>query len=74
VNPLASHWLRIAIWLLIATPVVALAVVTVTDASFSLALYVTLYIWAFVSVILALFALGGLVVRLVGRGVRALRR
>ena len=73
-NPLASHWLRIAIWLLLATPIVALAVVVVTDAPFSLALSVTLYIWAFVCVILALIALGGLVVRLVGWGVRALRR
>jgi hypothetical protein len=73
-NPLASHWLRIALWLFIASPIVAAAVVLATDASFTLALAVTLYMWAFVSVILALIALGGLLVRLVGWGVRAVRR
>jgi hypothetical protein len=74
VNPLASHWFRIALWLFIASPIVAVAVVLATDASFALALAVTLYMWAFVSVILALIALGGLLVRLVGWGVRAIRR
>jgi len=73
-NPLASHWFRIALWLFIASPIVAFAVVLATDASFTLALAVTLYMWAFVSVILALIALGGLLVRLVGWGVRAIRR
>jgi hypothetical protein len=73
-NPLASHWFRIAVWLFIASPIVAVAVVLATDASFMLALAVTLYMWAFVSVILALIALGGLMVRLVGWGVRAIRR
>ncbi|HYM15081.1 MAG TPA: hypothetical protein VEZ14_05940 [Dehalococcoidia bacterium] len=73
-NPLATHWLRVAFWLFLATPAVAMAVVLTGDVSFTLALTVTLYIWAFVSVILALIALGGLFVRLVGWGVRALRR
>jgi hypothetical protein len=73
-NPLASHWFRIALWLFIASPIVAVSVVLATDASFMLALAVTLYMWAFVSVILALIALGGLMVRLVGWGVRAIRR
>jgi hypothetical protein len=73
-NPLASHWFRIALWLFIASPIVAIAVVLATDASFTLALAVTLYMWAFVSVILALIALGGLLLRLVGWGVRAIRR
>jgi len=35
---------------------------------------VTLYMWALVCVILALIALAGLVVRLLGRGLRAIRR
>jgi hypothetical protein len=74
VNPLASHWVRLAGWLFLASPIVAVLVVLTTDASFTLALLVTLYMWAFVSVILALIALAGLVVRLVGWGVRALRR
>jgi hypothetical protein len=73
-NPLASHWFRVALWLFIASPIVAIAVVLATDASFTLALAVTLYMWAFVSVILALIALGGLLLRLVGWGVRAIRR
>jgi hypothetical protein len=74
VNPLASHWVRLAGWLFLASPLVAVLVVWTTDAPFDLALIVTLYIWGVVSVILALIALAGLVVRLVGRGVRALRR
>lgn len=73
-NPFASHWVRLAAWLFLASPIVAALVVLTTDASFTLALLVTLYIWGFVSVILALIALGGLLVRLVGWGVRALRR
>jgi len=74
VNPLASHWFRLAGWLFLASPIVAVLVVLTTDAPFTMALAVTLYIWAFVSVILALIALGGLVVRLVGWGLRAFRR
>ena len=73
-NPFASHWLRLAGWLLLAAPIVAVLVVLTTDVPFTLALLVTLYIWGFVSVILALIALAGLVVRLVGWGLRALRR
>lgn len=73
-NPLASHWFRLVAWLFLASPIVAVLVVLTTDAPFGLALMVTLYIWGFVSVILALIALVGLVVRLVGWGLRALRR
>lgn len=73
-NPLASHWFRLAGWLFLASPVVALLVVLTTDAPFSFALIVTLYMWALVCVILALIALAGLSVRLVGWGIRAIRR
>lgn len=73
-NPLASHWLRLTLWLLVASPVVALVVVLTTDAPFEMALFITLYMWAFVCGILALIALVGVVARLVGRGVRAIRR
>jgi hypothetical protein len=74
VNPLASHWVRIALGLLLVSPVVAVLVTVSSDAGFTFALVVTLYIWLLVCVILALIALGGLFVRLVGWGIRAIRR
>jgi hypothetical protein len=74
VNPLASHWVRIALGLLLASPVVAVLVTFSSDAGFTFALVVTLYIWLLVCVILALIALGGLLVRVVGWGIRAIRR
>ena len=73
-NPLASHWVRIALGLLLVSPVVAVLVTVSTDAGFTFALVVTLYIWLLVCVILALIALGGLLVRLAGWGIRAIRR
>ena len=73
-NPLASHWLRIALGLLLASPVIATLVAVSSDAGFAFALSVTLYIWLLVCVILALIALGGLFVRVIGWGVRAIRR
>jgi len=73
-NPVASHWLRLALWLLLASPIVGLVVWLTEGVDFTFALIITLYIWALVCVILALIALAGLVVRLVGWGVRALRR
>jgi hypothetical protein len=74
-NPLASHWLRLAILLLIASPIVALVLgLTQDDVGFRLALALTLYMWAVVCVILAAIALAGLLVRLCGRGIRAIRR
>lgn len=73
-NPFASHWLRMAFWLFAISPVVALLVVLTRDAPFGVALTITLYMWAIVCVILALVALGGLIVRLLGRGIRAIRR
>ena len=72
-NPLASHWLRMALWLFLASPLIALAVVLTTDAPLELVAALTLYMWAIVCVILALIALAGLIVRLVGRGVRGIR-
>jgi hypothetical protein len=74
VNPLASHWLRLSVWLFVASPVVAFLVAISTGSSFRVALILTLYMWALVCVILAVVALGGLFVRLVNRGWRALRR
>ena len=73
-NPLASHWLRLTLWLLVASPIVALIVVLTTDAEFDLALVLTLYMWVFVCGVLALTALVGAAARLLGRGVRALRK
>ena len=73
-NPLASHWLRMALWLFVAAPVIALMVIFTSDAGFTIAIIFTLYMWALVCVILALLALIGLIVRLLGRGMRALRR
>ncbi len=73
-NPLASHWLRLAFWLFVAAPVVAFAAAFTQNVGFMLALVITLYIWAMVCVILALIALAGLLVRLFGWGIRAIRR
>lgn len=73
-NPLASHWLRLAFWLLLASPVVGLVIWLTEDVDFMFALVITLYIWVFVCVILALIALVGLVVRFVGWGIREIRR
>jgi len=74
VNPLASHWLRLSVWLFVASPLLAFAIALTTDARFKVALFLTLYMWVLVCVILALIAFTGLVVRLVNRGWRALRR
>lgn len=73
-NPIRSHWLRLALWLFVASPVVALMVVLTSDLRFEIAIVFTLYMWALVCVILALIAFMGLIVRLIGRGMRALRR
>ncbi len=73
-NPLHSHWLRLAVWLFVASPVVAFAVAFTQQVDFTFALILTLYMWALVSVILALIALAGLVLRLMHWGIRALRR
>lgn len=73
-NPLASHWFRIAVLLFVASPAVALLVVLTTNADFTTAIALTLYMWALVCVILALIAFAGLIVRVLGRGLRALRR
>lgn len=73
-NPFASHWLRLAVWLFVASPIVALLVFATTDVPFTFALVITFYMWAAVCVILALIAMVGLVARLLGWGVRALRR
>ena len=73
-NPLASHWFRVSLALFLASPLVALLVVLTTDAGFQLAIALTLYMWALVCGILALVALAALALRLIGRGVRALRR
>ena len=73
-NPLASHWLRLAGWLFLASPIVAVLVALTAHADFTLALVVTLYMWAVVCVILALIAAGGLLYRLVAWGIRAIRR
>ena len=73
-NPLASHWLRLSLWLFAASPVIAIAVVLATSAPIDLVVILTLCMWAIVCVILALIALLGAAVRLFGRGMRALRR
>ena len=73
-NPLSSHWLRVSALLLLATPIIAFAAAVTSDVDFGFAAVFTLYIWAGVCVILALVAFIGLVTRLVGRGIRALRR
>ena len=74
-NPLHSHWLRMAIWLFVASPLVALAVtLTAQGVDFTFALALTLYMWGLVCVILALIALAGLILRAMHWGLRALRR
>lgn len=73
-NPLASHWFRLAGWLLLLAPLLAFLVVLSGDVPFTFALIITLYIWGLVCVILALIAFTGLAVRLVGWGIRAIRR
>jgi hypothetical protein len=74
-NPLATHWLRISVLLLLAMPVVALAVAwTEGGLDYRLVMAITLYMWLAVCVILALIALAGVIGRLLGRGIRALRR
>jgi hypothetical protein len=60
--------------LLVAAPIVALAVALSSGVDFAMSVTVTLYIWLLVSVILALIALSGTIMRLLGRGVRAIRR
>jgi len=73
VNPLASHWFRLAGWLFLASPIVAGAVALSAHADFMLALSVTLSIWAFVCLILAMIALGGMLVRISAWAMRAIR-
>ena len=73
-NPLQAHWIRLTLWLLIGAPIVALAVALTTEVDFEMAMAITLYMWVLVCVILALIALIGLVIRLLGRGLRAIRR
>ena len=73
-NPLHSHWLRLAVWLFVVSPVVAFAVAFTQQVDFTFALILTLYMWALVSVILALIALVGLTLPLMHWGIRALRR
>ena len=73
-NPLASHWFRLAGWLFLAAPIIALLMVPAAHVPFTFALVVTLYIWGLVCVILALIAFAGLLLRLVGWGIRAIRR
>lgn len=73
-NPLHSHWLRLAIWLFVASPGVAFAIALTQDVDFKFALALTLYMWGLVCVILALIALAGLILRVMHWGVRALRR
>ena len=73
-NPLRSHWLRLAVWLFVASPIVAFAVALTQEVSFTFALALTLYMWALVCVILALIALVGLMLRAMHWGMRAFRR
>ncbi|MBF6599608.1 MAG: hypothetical protein IVW36_03750 [Dehalococcoidia bacterium] len=73
-SPLASHWFRVSAGLFVASPLLAVLVVLTTGAPFRLSLLITLYIWALVCAILALVALSGLVLRLIGRGMRVIRR
>ena len=73
-NPLASHWFRVSVTLFVLSPIVAGLVVYTTEADFGLAIAITLYMWALVCGILALIAFAALVLRAIGRGMRALRR
>lgn len=72
-NPLRSHWFRLAAWLLLASPIVALLAALDAHADFRFVLSVTLSVWAVVCIVLALIALGGLLVRVGARLVRTLR-
>jgi hypothetical protein len=72
-NPLASHWLRLAVWLFLLSPVVAALVAVSADADFMLALSVTLSMWALVCTVLAIIALSGLLVRVASWSVRQIR-
>jgi hypothetical protein len=74
INPLSSHWLRLSALLLIATPVIAFAVAFTSNVDYMIAAFFTVWVWVLVCVILALIALAGVVGRLLGRGIRALRR
>ena len=73
-NPLASHWFRVSLALLLLSPVVAFFVALTSEADFRFALAITLYVVILVCGILAVIAFAALVVRLIGRGMRALRR
>jgi hypothetical protein len=73
-NPFASHWLRLSLWLLVAIPLIAFAVATIEDVPLAAALVIAFWVWVVVCVILAAIALAGMVARLVHRGWRALRR
>jgi hypothetical protein len=73
-NPLATRWMRLSVLLLIAVPVVAFAVSITSDVDYVLALLITLYVWVGVCGILALIAFAGVLMRLLGRGMRAIRR
>jgi len=73
VNPLASHWFRLAAWLLLASPLVAGLVAFSAHADFVLVLSVTLSMWALVCLILAMIAFGGLLVRVAAWAIRAVR-
>jgi len=73
-NPLHSHWFRVSIALLLAMPVVAFLVALTAGVGFVLAFAITLYMWVLVCGILALVAVAALMVRLLGRGMRVLRR
>ncbi len=74
-NPFSTHWLRVSVLLLLVTPAVAFAVaLSEGGIDYTLAVLFTLYMWGAVCVILALIALAGVIARLLGRGIRALRR
>jgi hypothetical protein len=66
--------MRMTAWLFVVSPIIAIAVALTSDASVMVAVIFTLYMWAVVCVILALIALVGVIGRLLGRGLRALRR
>jgi hypothetical protein len=73
-NPLASHWLRLSLWLLVVAPAIAFAVALTSGIDFMTSLVITLYVWVLVCVALAMIALVGLIVRLISVGMRAIRR
>ncbi len=73
-NPFRSHWFRLAAWLLLASPIVALLAALNAHADFRLVLSVTLSVWVVVCLVLALIAFGGLLVRWAGWLVRTIRR